>query len=364
MTSADLFAALSKCFSKYMVLEDSSILRCVTASYMANVLEGRPPIWLVILGDPGGGKTELLKLFEKCERTVSKSNITPASLLSGWDSAESLLTPEMDGKVLLLYDFSTFIEGSRDQVVKLMSLMRYVYDGALQMHTGKGPLEFTGKLGFMSACTPALDEYKDFVSKLGERFMYIRMLDEDSDKMMEAAIKGSTYRDKLREKAQLLMKELVETFELQDKSFSGDLFGTLKETCKIMVMLRASFERDRYTKEILRKPIVEKPTRVATALSRILLCARVTGAPDGELYTMLLRFLRDSMDEDRRQILEFVNSGKVKLADVALYVRRSKSVVGRRIEELEEIGVLKQDKQNYYHISSPLVKEAIEQWLA
>jgi hypothetical protein len=345
-----------------MISEDSTIVRIVTAAYLANCLPSRPPIWMVILGEPGGGKTELLNMFDKCDRSIVRSSITPAALLSHWDKEESILNEASNGKILMLKDFATFIDGSREQVVKLMGLMRYVYDGELATSTGKGTLDFKGKLGFMSACTPAIDEYRDFITKLGERFLYVRMLPEDDDAIMDMAIKGNTYRDKYKEKLQLLMKMLVEDFKLTQGTFTPELYDETKHACRLMVGFRATFDRDRYTKEIQRAPIIERPTRVAATISRLLLCSKEIGADEEELRNILLRLLHDSLDSDRCSIMRFINQGKVRLGDVSSYLKRSKTVTKRRIDELLELGILRQDQNSYYHITSELLKEALTKW--
>ena len=84
------------------------------------------PIWLLLIGPSGGGKTELLNLFKDSDDTISISRLTENTLLSGSldvPSGHDLLDA-VKGKILIIKDLSPILELGSDAKKQILSTLR------------------------------------------------------------------------------------------------------------------------------------------------------------------------------------------------------------------------------------------------
>ena len=106
--------------------------------YVANRKLDGDPVWLMLVGGSGVGKTERLIPLAVMRDVVLESSITgPAALLSGTAKKEraknatgGLLRklPE-GGGMLLLKDFTSIIDMHRDARAEVLAALREIYDG-------------------------------------------------------------------------------------------------------------------------------------------------------------------------------------------------------------------------------------------
>ena len=66
-------------FSRWLHLPDPSPLYAVLGTVAANRLDG-DPVWLLLVGPPGGGKTELLTALSACPTSTPAATLTEAAL--------------------------------------------------------------------------------------------------------------------------------------------------------------------------------------------------------------------------------------------------------------------------------------------
>src|SRR5437870_3226215 len=69
-------------FSRWLYLPDTDPLLAVLATVAANKLEG-DPVWLLLVGPPGSGKSELLTPLAHLPDVHPTATLTEAALLSG-----------------------------------------------------------------------------------------------------------------------------------------------------------------------------------------------------------------------------------------------------------------------------------------
>lgn len=105
--------------------------------------------------------------------------MTPSSLMSGYtpeDKNDPSLLPLLDGKVLVVKEFSAIL-GLGDQVLrKIMGDLRDAYDGSASKASGTAGLRsYRSKFGFLSAVTPKIEDYQEKFQELGERMLSIRL---------------------------------------------------------------------------------------------------------------------------------------------------------------------------------------------
>jgi hypothetical protein len=84
---ADRLAAAITTFKQWLYLPDTAPLLVVLGTIAANLMPG-DPVWLLLIGPPGGGKTELLQPLAGLSHIHMTSTLTEASLLSATPSRD------------------------------------------------------------------------------------------------------------------------------------------------------------------------------------------------------------------------------------------------------------------------------------
>ncbi len=101
------FDEVESIFKKWLYLDhDADILRILFAIFLANRYDGLP-VWSMLIGKPGCGKSELLGALSDVEETVMVSTLTPNALASGYkDGENSLLHQLKKSKMLIIKDIT------------------------------------------------------------------------------------------------------------------------------------------------------------------------------------------------------------------------------------------------------------------
>jgi hypothetical protein len=149
-------------FQRHLHLPDPRALYTVLAAAVANRTPG-DPVWLMLVGAPSSGKTELLYPLERLSGVHMHATITVPGLLSGTKPSEAdsgatggLLRAIGPNGTLVLKDFTSILSMNEKARTELLGALREIYDGhwkrALGVDGGK-TLEWHGKLGLLAACT-------------------------------------------------------------------------------------------------------------------------------------------------------------------------------------------------------------------
>ena len=95
------------------------------------------PVWLFLVGAPGSAKTEIIRTL-RTSKTYSLSSLTQHTLISGLKTKgdDPSLLPKLDGKVLVIKDFTTVLSGRRDVRTEICGQLRDIYDGFCEKSFG------------------------------------------------------------------------------------------------------------------------------------------------------------------------------------------------------------------------------------
>jgi len=161
------------------------------ASYLTAFLPGAvEKAWGDLCGPPAIGKTEILRaLDDGQQRTIMIDTLTEnafASAMRDPDEPErdfSLLHQLSMGrvpkgpKVLVIKEFSTFLNMRKEKVDKVFADLRSAYDGSFATAAGNIGLDTRTDLqfGLLTACTEKLDDFRRTNQTLGERTLVCRM---------------------------------------------------------------------------------------------------------------------------------------------------------------------------------------------
>ena len=124
---------------KWLYIGDEMGIDCILATAISSLMPG-DPLWLFVVAPPGGTKTELIRGF-KGPHVYSVDTLTPQALLSGLKgkAGEKLdILDDLDGKLLIIKDFTAILTKPQRVRDELFGRLRAVYDGNLEAAFGSG----------------------------------------------------------------------------------------------------------------------------------------------------------------------------------------------------------------------------------
>lgn len=258
-------------FARWLHIPDPSPLYAVLGTVAANRLEG-DAVWLLLVGPPGGGKSEFLTALSSLPDGHAAATLTEASLLSGTPKREhdkaakgGLLRTIGDFGIIVAKDFGSVLSMNRDSRAALLAALREVYDGAWTRHVGTDggrTLSWSGKVGLVGGCTPTIDRHHAVMGAMGERFLLLRLPEVDADQQASEALAHAGREPAMRrELAEVVVGLLGSSLGREPRPRTEDETRRLIALATLIVRARSAVERDGYSREIELVPGSEAPTR-------------------------------------------------------------------------------------------------------
>lgn len=160
---------------------DLEALRACAAAAAAHVLyPSAAPVWLMVLGAPGSGKTsQIMPVLRAFPRFKLLDQITPSTFLSGWisEKKETSLLRQLGSQIIFgVSDFSGIRSLGGEKLAEVASQLRAIYDGHIEKKYGVSDkiVEWTGKATMIVCSTSDVERQWSMQRSLGERFLYLR----------------------------------------------------------------------------------------------------------------------------------------------------------------------------------------------
>jgi len=337
-------AEVEKTFGIWIRDDDPIPTRAVLAAYVANRKLDGDPVWLMLVGGSGVGKTERLIPLAVMPDVVLESSITgPAALLSGTGKKEraknatgGLLRklPE-GGGILLLKDFTSIIDMHRDSRAEVLAALREIYDGRWDRSVGADggrTLTWTGRLGLMAGCTTAIDSAHSVMSIMGTRFLLVR-LHGDPD-LAGSAFDHVGHEQLMRDDLRTAVRHLLEHLPgvPYDKA---EVREPMIALASYVARARSPVDRD-HRSEIRLVLDPEAPTRIVKMLTQLWRAAGLLGLAKADAWAMVRRIGLDSIPKLRREVLDHLakTTGSATTTQIAEAVEHPVQTTRRALEDL------------------------------
>ena len=130
---------LHELFKKWLYLEpqDTEFIEVTIAALLDREIPG-DPVWLYAIAPPGGVKSELLRTFRVYPKAYTLDTLTPSTFVSGkaeknkeTDEYEPIagILQDLDGKTVVVKDFTTILNSSKEAKTEIYGQLRSIYDG-------------------------------------------------------------------------------------------------------------------------------------------------------------------------------------------------------------------------------------------
>ena len=334
--------------NKWLLIADKGVVKLVVATVIANMLPS-DPIWVFLVGKSGGGKTELMNGLLKLPQYYSLSQLTPNTFLSGYKSKDkepSLLLQLGSGKTLGFKDFTSLLDGNKDDLKALLGQFRELYDQHMVKRTGTGDtITWKGKMGFLAGTTRMIEERMSIVGAMGERFMnyYITQPEqvEVRKRMKQNLGKEKQMRDEIQDAFAGYLKGIIIPENLPE--IPPDVDAMIQSLSDFIAMARTVVMRDFTSKhEISYIADSEMTTRVYKQLLTVAITLLIMNGGDQWLEedTYIVKKLAlSSIHSKRLDILKTLQQYKtqVKTSTLSVTLGYPTSTIRNTLEELAAI---------------------------
>jgi hypothetical protein len=334
-------------FRRWLSLDDPAPVYAVAATLVANRAPG-DPVWLLLVCAPSTGKTEILSAATRLPWVISAAKVTEASLLSGTSARErtkgatgGLLRQIGEFGVLLCKDFTSVLAQNKDARAEAMAALREVYDGDWHRPVGTDGgkvLSWRGKCGLIGGVTPALDQFGQVLSALGDRFVLLRMPDANVDDFGAAALRHGEHERQMRDELREALAGLVEHAETArvNRALTDDERVRLIRLAAYTARTRTAVVRDGYSHDVLYLPQVEGPGRLVKAYARLLGGLEAIGCDGLTTWATLTRIAIDCAPALRTRVIRelIARPVAVRTSEIASAIETITKTASRYLEDL------------------------------
>jgi hypothetical protein len=356
-TSPPLYA-LRTVFEQWLVIPDVDwdIMEFILAVFKSREIAEADPLWAVVIGPSGGGKSEFIRTLLDTPGTFHLSKPTPNSLASGWrgkgnSGNDPSLLLLMDGKLVLMPDFAPILDTRAEVRNEILSILREAFDGAFAVGKGNiGHKVYKSRFSMLVGSTPVIDRYTGESSELGERFVKIRLR---GDSRVAKAKKASSTVPHVKEmRAEL--KKAVQTFLASTPKYVGvenPMQEKIASLADFTALARSPIHRDRFSREIDEVPCPEEGGRLARQLNNLIMSlALVRGrtTTNADDLALVRRVAEDCLPPARLRVLNAVRTAPSGISYAAIQSASGLAKGGplsRVLEEFLALKILKHDER-------------------
>ncbi|MBF6556975.1 MAG: helix-turn-helix domain-containing protein [Acidimicrobiales bacterium] len=332
-------------------MPDPSTLLVTLATVVGNRMAG-DPIWLMLIGAPSSGKTEIVESFAELPEVHWLSSTTKAGLLSGAvgeGGTGGLLCTIGDRGLLIIKDFTTILSEHSSTRNEVLAIFREMFEGKFDRAVGTGGgvvLRWRGHVGCIACTTQAVDQVS--MAAFGERWVRWRLPATSHDDRFLAgltALENQGKQQDQRAKRQRVVADFLANLAIPDlppplTSREQERLGLLAD---LGTRCRSEVTRDGGSGDRIELiPDPEELPRLISELAQLSAGLTVIGVGDEDRWRLLVGCALGGMESLRRQAVDILlgaPNGHT-TATIAARAGLPRTSMHRHLENLTALGVL------------------------
>lgn len=329
---------LKNILKKHFEIQDWQGIEIILAVAVAHYIPGEM-LWVRIIGASRSGKTELLRAISGSSDTAQMEAITPAALRGGLKEGAKLLQ-RINGKLVITNDLSAMLTTRKDARNEIFGLLRPIKDGVLISDFGsdEGHLSQSVKFDWIAATTPVFEQYRNFESLLGERFIDLRWIPGNRGEMAFRAGKNNPHLEEIRCELAVCVGNLMSRANnRQNIDLDEITIKIISELADKAAVLRTPVPRDRY-RNLVSTPEPEIGTDLTQGFCRIVQGLIKMGIVRWGPY--INRLVWDCMPKLRSEVLACIAKDVRKVKEIAAVTKLSEREISNQIEDLKLLGIV------------------------
>jgi hypothetical protein len=317
------------------------------------------PLWLLIVGGSGDGKTETVTPLGGCGAHVVSTISSVGALLSGTskrekakDATGGLLREIGDRGVLVIKDMTSLLSLPPIVRTEVLAALREIYDGHWMRYVGTDggrTLSWGGRIGVVGAVTTAWDRAHGAIASMGDRWVLLRV-DSTQHRLAKGrrAIDNTGGETYMREELAQLAGQVIASV---DNESPPELTDTEKQrilaAADLVTLARTAVEHD-YRGDVVDAHAPEAPTRFAKQLGQVARGGIAIGLRRDAALRLAIRCARDSMPPLRLRIIDdLAKNPHSSTTEVRKRIEKPRATTDRQLQALHMLGVVSCDEIEY-----------------
>jgi hypothetical protein len=355
---------LAAALQSHLYFPDPAPVYAVCGTIIANTLRGYP-VWLMLIGPPESGKTELLKPLlnlhglKECGDLSGKAALLSATKTKDWakDATGGLLRGMEKGEdgtyrgALVMLDFArTVLAADPASARATLGAIGMLHDQHYQREVGTDggrTISFYGRIGFLAACTDVIDhpDHHQANAEMGERCIFFRYPVSSGYHEINSTLDNPDGTEKSGRINELFQEWAEDTvLDWNNAKPPRPLEEHEKKSILALSQLaaraRSGVQRDRYAKnEISGISRSALGPRIANTLAQLLRGMEWCGCTPEEIGKVLRQCAMDSLPAARSMIIKAVSEGARGVSEIAAILRISGTAAKRTLEDLQVHGI-------------------------
>lgn len=336
-------------FRKWMHMPDEKRINVMLAVAISRKMTGKP-LWLIIIGPSGDGKSEQAMACKDAETTYILHELTSRTLVSGNPKADDL-APMINNKLVIVPDMAQMLTLEPTEKGRVWAQLRELYDGRAGRATGMGQdVKYDGlRITMLMCSTPTIDGQILIFQDLGTRELMWRMIDgneksPDDNELMDKVIGNIGMEEIMAKEISSVVTSFIKTHSPKKMDISKGVLDKLKYYVNYVIFMRATAEIDGYTGELRNLVYPEKPTRLLLQFMKLYICLKSLDPhfSDQDALDIICHVAKSSVPPIRRKILDKMIEMNTEstMSEISTRVKLGKKTVLRELSILWNLNLV------------------------